>query len=92
MKPYTINKVVKNLGLSDYMTSLFEKNSQLQIIPVKMNKKRAMYALTVLSKMQNELNILMGNPDDDVYEEYQLSIIWLKNQILKKYSIADTTL
>lgn len=81
-----------SFGLSDYIKSLFEKNSQLQIIPAKMNKKRACYALAVLSKMQSELDILMDGPDEEAYTEYQESIRWMKNQILKRYSIAQMLL
>lgn len=81
-----------SFGFSDYIKSLFEKNSQLQIIPAKMNKKRACYALAVLSKMQSELDILMDGPDEEAYTEYQESIRWMKNQILKRYSIAEMLL
>ena len=78
--------------LSDYIKSLFEKNSPLLIVPVRMNKKRAYYALAILSKMQNELDILMDSPDEETYVEYQEAITWMKNQILKRYSIAETVL
>lgn len=81
-----------SFGLSDYIRSLFEKNSPLQIIPAKMNKKRACYALAILSKMQSELDILMDSPDEETYSEYQEAIRWMKNQILKRYSVAETIL
>jgi hypothetical protein len=81
-----------SFGLSDYIKSLFEKNSSLQIILAKMNKKRARYALAILSKMQSELDILMDEPDEETYAEYQEAIRWMKNQILKRYSIAETVL
>lgn len=81
-----------SFGLSDYIRSLFEKNSPLQIIPAKMNKKRACYALAILSKMQSELDILMDGPDEKTYAEYQEAIRWMKNQILKRYSIAGAVL
>lgn len=74
----------KSVGLSDYIKSLFEKNSQLQIIPAKMNKKRACYALAILNKMQSELDLLMDNPEEETYAEYQEAIRWMKNQILKR--------
>lgn len=57
-----------------------------------MNKKRAYYALAILSKMQNELDILMDSPDEETYVEYQEAITWMKNQILKRYSIAECVL
>ena len=79
-------------GLSEYLKSLFEKNSPLQIIPVRMNKRLAGRALHVLEKMGNHLDIIMDGPDDEAYNEYQEAIRWMKNQILKRYSISETIL
>lgn len=81
-----------SFGLSTYVKSLFEKGSPMLIFPVRMNKKRARYALEILRKMQSELDILMDSPDEQTYSEYQLAITWMKNQILKRYSIAETVL
>lgn len=92
MKYKQKSNVSDSFSLSDYVKSLFEKGSPLQIMPARMNKKRARYALAVLSKMQSELDILMDEPDEETYAEYQEAITWLKNQILKRYSIAETVL
>lgn len=79
-------------SLSDYVKGLFEKNSKVFIVPVKMNKKKANYALLLLDKMAQELDILLDSPDDEVYGEYMDCINWFRNQILKRYSKAETIL
>lgn len=86
------NKNIESAGLSEYIKSLFEKNSPTQIIPVRMNKKRALRGFVVLNKMADSLDILMDSPDESEYSEYQEAIRWMKNEILKRYSISEMCL
>ncbi len=78
--------------MSKYIKSLFEKNSKLQIMPVRMNKRKARAALNLLVLVGENLDMIANNPDEKEYEEYQDAITWFRNQILKRYSIAETML